>query len=88
MAKRLNVLTIKVRRTGYSIEQVYDMTMTVGQLIEALEGYDKDTPVLLNNDNGYTYGEITWSSFRNEVEELDEDEEELDDDEEDDEEDE
>ena len=85
MAKRLNVLTIDGRRTGYTIEQVYDMTMTVGQLIAELEGYDEDMPVLLNNDNGYTYGEITWDSFREEQEELDDDEEEeLEDDEEDD----
>ena len=84
MAKRLEVLTIDGRRTGYTIEQVYDMTMTVGQLIEALQDYDEDMPVLLNNDNGYTYGEITWSSFQVEEEELDEDEdEELEDDEED-----
>ena len=75
MAKRLNVLTIDGRRTGYTIEQVYDMTMTVGQLIEALQDYDEDMPVLLNNDNGYTYGEITWSSFREEEEELDDDDE-------------
>ena len=83
MAKRLEVLTIEGRRTGYSIEQVYDMTMTVRELIERLEEYDGDMPVLLNNDNGYTYGEITYYSFDVEEEELDEEDEELEDEDED-----
>lgn len=79
------VLTIEGRRTGYSIDQIlnYAPTMTVGQLIEALEEYDEDMPVMLNNDNGYTYGEITLSSFNEEEVEEDEDEDEEDEDEED-----
>lgn len=73
------VLTIDGRRTGYSIDQVleYEGTMTVKELIEYLEQFDDDTPVLINNDNGYTYGEIKESSFRDEETE---DEEETEDD--------
>jgi hypothetical protein len=37
--------------------------MTVGELIEYLEQFDEDTKVYLSNDNGYTYGSITESSF-------------------------
>ena len=69
------VLTIDGRRTGYTINQVlrYENTLTVGELKEYLEGFDDDTPVLINNDNGYTYVEITYDSFKDEV--TDEDDE-------------
>lgn len=60
-------LFIDGRRTGYAPSQC-GRTMTVGELIEYLQdgvGYDfkEDTPVMLRNDNGYTYGEISYSSF-------------------------
>lgn len=88
MAKE--VLTIDGRRDAYSIDQMlkYESTMTVGELIELLSNYDEDMPVMINNDNGYTYGAIKeWDSFRVEEcdtddEDEDEDEEEEDDDEE------
>lgn len=69
------VLFIEGRREGYSIDQIR-RTMTVGELIDFLSGYDEDTEIYLNNDNGYTYGSITWSSITSEyVEVEDEDEE-------------
>ena len=40
--------------------------MTVGDLISQLEGYDEDMYVMLNNDNGYTYGSIDDRSFEKE----------------------
>ena len=49
-------------REGYSLGQVRE-TMTVGELIAFLEGYDEDTPEFLSFDNGYTYGGITESRF-------------------------
>ena len=55
-------LFIEGRRNGYSTEQIKN-TMTVGDLIRFLEQYDEDTKVYLNNDNGYTFGSITESSF-------------------------
>ena len=69
------VLTIDGRRTGYTINQVlrYENTLTVGELRNFLEDFSDDTPVLINNDNGYTYGEITYDSFKDEV--TDEDDE-------------
>lgn len=69
------VIFIEGRREGYGIEQIRK-TMTVGELIDFLSGYDEDTEIYLNNDNGYTYGSITWSSITSEyVEVEDEDEE-------------
>lgn len=60
------VLFLEGRRNGYGIEQCGE-TMTVGELINLLSDYDEDTEVFINNDNGYTYGNITEDSFSCEV---------------------
>lgn len=59
------VVTIDGRRDGYGIDQI-ERTLTVIELIEYLEQYDDDTPIMINNDNGYTYGAIRYDSFREE----------------------
>ena len=56
------ILMIDGRREEYSPEEIRS-TMTVGELISFLEDYDEDTKVMLSNDNGYTYGSITYGSF-------------------------
>lgn len=58
-------LYIEGRRNGYDTEQC-GKTMTVGELIEYLEQFDEGAEVFLKNDNGYTYGSITESSFEEE----------------------
>jgi hypothetical protein len=71
------ILTIDGRREGYSPDQIRN-TMTVAELIDYLSQFDDDTPVMINNDKGYTYGSINYDSFREEDEdgyEIDEDEE-------------
>lgn len=68
----MKVLFIEGRRNGYAPDQC-GSTMTVGDLIEYLEQFDEDTPIYLNNDNGYTFGNIDQYSF--EETETDEDEE-------------
>lgn len=61
-----NVVCIDGRRECYSPEQM-DGTMTVGELISYLNNYfNPDDLVMINNDNGYTYGSITESSFTTE----------------------
>lgn len=76
------VLTIDGRREGYAPDQIRN-TMTVGELIAYLDQYDEETPVMINNDNGYTYGSIDYDSFREEEEdEYEEEEEDWDDNEE------
>ena len=54
---------IEGRRDGYTPSQCYE-TLTVGALIEVLEQYDGDMPVYLRNDNGYTYGSISYNSIK------------------------
>lgn len=55
-------LFINANRTGYSPDQVRH-TMTVAELMAALEEFPDDAPVYLKHDNGYTYGGIDWSDF-------------------------
>lgn len=52
------VIMIDGTRDTYSPENIVDDTIKVGNLIALLEEYDEDTPVMLINDNGYTYGGI------------------------------
>ena len=69
-----NVLFINGKRNGYSPEQC-GRTLTVGELIEILQGYDPDMEVYLKNDNGYTYGSITdYDIYEDEVDEEEEEE--------------
>ena len=49
-------------RNGYTPEQC-GHTLTVGELREILAEYDEDTPIYLNNDNGYTYGSLLESDI-------------------------
>ena len=54
----MEAIYIDTKRNGYEPDQC-GRTMTVGDLISALEEFDEDTPVYLRNDGGYTYGSIT-----------------------------
>lgn len=53
------VITISTNRSGYSIDQVIDKTLTVEELIEELRYLPGDCKVVFKNDNGYTYGYIS-----------------------------
>lgn len=54
----MEVLLIGAKREGYSPKQS-PRTMTVGDLIDYLSGYDEEMRVYISNDEGYTYGSIT-----------------------------
>ena len=53
----MNVLYIEGRRNGYDPDQC-GRTMTVSEMIEFLSQFDGDLPIYLNNDSGYTFGNI------------------------------
>lgn len=55
-------LYINAHRTGYAPDQIRH-TMTVAELIAALEDFPEDAPVYLKHDNGYTYGGISWGDI-------------------------
>lgn len=58
----MNVLYIEGRRNGYDPDQCGE-TMTVSEMIEFLSQFDGDLPIYLNNDSGYTFGNIDEYSF-------------------------
>ena len=68
------VVMIEGRRDCYGAEDIVNSTITVGNLIALLEEYDEDTPVMLNNDNGYTYGEIHGYTIDEQEVEIEDDE--------------
>ena len=55
-------LFINANRTGNAPDQI-SHTMTVAELISALEELPEDAPVYLKHDNGYTYGGIGWNDL-------------------------
>lgn len=63
-------IIIDARREGYGTDQI-DRTMTVGELIEALQEYDEDAKIYLSHDRGYTFGGITMERISEEYEEED-----------------
>lgn len=66
-------ITIETHRNGYSVNQC-GKTLTVSELVDYLTQWDDDTPVYFSNDNGYTYGAISFDDI-NSAEEDDEDDE-------------
>lgn len=65
-------LFINGKRNGYDTKQC-GHTLTVGELIEILQGFDEDTKIYLKNDNGYTYGSITEYDIEENYESEEED---------------
>lgn len=53
---------INTNRNGYAPDQV-GRTMTVAELIAALEDLPEDAPVYLKHDGGYTYGGINFEDL-------------------------
>ena len=58
----LEAVYIEGTREGYSPAQVEDGTLTVGELIALLSEFDEDTKVFIQNDNGYTFGKVSYST--------------------------
>ena len=63
-------LYINAHRTGYAPDQIRH-TMTVAELIAALEDFPEDAPVYHKHDNGYTYGGISFSDLEEDWSEND-----------------
>jgi len=63
-------LIISAMRESYGKDDV--RTMTVAELIAALEEFDDDMPVIMSHDSGYTYGGIRYDLMEEEEDEEDE----------------
>lgn len=57
----MKYLILQTCRNGYDATQAEDCAtaLTVRELIDVLNQYDKDLKVYFDNDNGYTYGSVT-----------------------------
>ena len=64
------MVIMQVRRNGYSPQQC-GKTMTVGELLELLEGFDEEEKIYTSHDNGYTFGEVCERDFDSQDEEDD-----------------
>lgn len=53
------IVILNTHRSDYDIRDAADCSMTVGELIDELRGYDEGLKVVFSNDNGYTYGYIS-----------------------------
>lgn len=67
----MKALVFEAPRTGYTIKQVADSAITVGELKMLLEDYEDDRLFLLSHDRGYTYGSISQWDL-SEVDDTDE----------------
>ena len=54
---------LNTTRYGYTPDQT-GVTMSVGELIDALSEYDMESPVYFRNDDGYTYGYLDDKTVR------------------------
>lgn len=56
----MQYLKIEAEREGYTPHQVATSTMTVRDLIDCLQGFPEDLPVILSHDSGYTFGGVYY----------------------------
>ena len=62
----MKYLILQTCRNGYDATQAEDCAtaLTVRELIDVLNQYDKDLKVYFDNDNGYTYGSVTFKKAK------------------------
>ena len=60
------IIYLYSNRSFYSEDEAAQESFTVGELIEFLETHypDKSAKVVMENDNGYTYGYVNNTSFQ------------------------
>ena len=68
------IVTMEAARTHYSAREAAKQSISVRELINLLEQFDEDAPVVFSNDSGYTYGYVGYGTLDEiEVEEENED---------------
>lgn len=58
----MEFLKMETRRDAYTPGQL-GSSITVGELIEALQGFDENLPVFTSHDDGYMFGDISEYDF-------------------------
>ena len=69
----MEYIVIDAKRQAYDVEGVVGTSITAGELIEILEDFDENTPVILSHDGGYTFGGIKRSFIHGEDSDDEED---------------
>ena len=64
------IATLRTSRTHYSAEEAAKGSLTVGDLMDLLSSLDEDTVVVYSNDNGYTYGRISFDCLESHDEDV------------------
>ena len=57
--------------SGYSIDQIVDRAITIGELKRLFEDYEDDDLFILSHDNGHTYGSISLNNYHEAEEDED-----------------
>ena len=58
------VVKFKTHRSDYDIRESMQYAMSVSDLIDMLERLPKNAKVVFDNDNGYTFGEISPNTIK------------------------
>lgn len=58
------VVKFKTHRSDYDIRKSMEYAMSVSDLIDVLERLPKNAKVVFDNDNGYTFGEISPNAIK------------------------
>ena len=56
---RKGCVLIEARKEAYDTDDCVGKALTVGELKRLLEDFHEDSPVIVSNDGGYTYGALT-----------------------------
>ena len=62
----MRAITIKAESYSYSVRETANDTLTVSELIERLKDFPEDMPIIIRNDNSYTFGRI-WAGMIDEI---------------------
>ena len=62
--RNMKFVKLKTERYSYSETECMADTITVGELIYILQSMDSESPVILDNDNGYTFGRLLRKNVR------------------------
>ena len=56
---RKDCVLIEAKKEAYDTTDCVGKALTVGELKRLLEDFHEDSPVIVSNDGGYTYGALT-----------------------------
>ena len=52
------IVALKTNRDYYDAKECAENSMSVGEFMDMLSNYPRDSKIVFSNDNGYTYGVV------------------------------